>query len=47
MDLDVRDVERTMEISQGHVSLDAPVPPGDDHRLLDYLSDTAWPQCGC
>jgi RNA polymerase primary sigma factor len=40
MDLDVRDVERTMAISQGHVSLDAPVLAGEHHRLLDYLSDT-------
>jgi len=26
-------------ISQGHLSLDAPLAPGDDTRLLDYLPD--------
>lgn len=39
MDLDVAEVERTMAISQAHLSLDAPVTAGEDNRLLDYLSD--------
>ncbi len=39
MDLDVAEVERTMAISQGHLSLDAPVTQGEDNRLLDYLPD--------
>lgn len=39
MDLDVAEVERTMAISQGHLSLDAPVTQGEDNRLLDYLAD--------
>lgn len=40
MDLAVEDVERTMAISQGHVSLDAPVIAGEDARLSDYLADS-------
>lgn len=39
LDLDVAEVERTLAITRGHVSLDAPVTGGEDHRLLDYLSD--------
>ncbi len=33
------EVERTLAISQSHLSLDAPVTPGEDNRLLDYLPD--------
>ena len=33
------EVQRTLAISQTHVSLDAPLAPGEDHRLLDYLPD--------
>jgi RNA polymerase primary sigma factor len=29
-----------MSISQVHLSLDAPMTPGEDNRLLDYLPDT-------
>ena len=29
-----------MAISQGHLSLDAPVTRGEDNRLLDYLPDS-------
>jgi RNA polymerase primary sigma factor len=39
MDLDLAEVERSMVISQSHLSLDAPVTFGDDNRLLDYLPD--------
>lgn len=41
MDLDVGEVERTLAISRAHLSLDAPVMPGQDNRLLDYLSDSS------
>jgi RNA polymerase primary sigma factor len=44
MDLDVAEVERTMAISQGHLSLDAPVTQGEDNRLLDYLPDQHGPR---
>jgi RNA polymerase primary sigma factor len=37
------EVERTMAISQSHLSLDAPVTPGEDNRLLDYLPDQYSP----
>ena len=39
MDLSEEDVAKTVAISQGHLSLDAPLAPGDDTRLLDYLAD--------
>jgi RNA polymerase primary sigma factor len=39
MDIDVAEVERTMAISQVHLSLDTPMTPGEDNRLLDYLPD--------
>jgi RNA polymerase primary sigma factor len=39
MDLTVEEVARTLSIQQTHVSLDAPVTPGEDNRLLDYLAD--------
>lgn len=41
MDIDVAEVERTLQISQAHVSLDAPMTPGEDNRLIDYLPDAA------
>ncbi len=43
MDIGVEEVEKTLAISQNHVSLDAPVAPGEDNRLLDYLPDTQNP----
>ncbi len=33
------EVVRTLAISQSHLSLDAPITPGEDNRLLDYLPD--------
>jgi RNA polymerase primary sigma factor len=40
MDLTEEEVAKTMSISQIHLSLDAPMTPGEDNRLLDYLPDT-------
>lgn len=40
MDLTEEEVAKTMSISQTHLSLDAPITPGEDNRLLDYLPDT-------
>ena len=40
LDISNEEVERTLAISQTHVSLDAPLTPGEDNRLLDYLADT-------
>ena len=38
------EVERTLAIQQSHLSLDAPMQPGDEKgRLLDYLPDQFSP----
>lgn len=39
LDLPHDEVTRTLAISQGHLSLDAPLSPGEDNRLIDYLPD--------
>jgi RNA polymerase primary sigma factor len=39
MDLTEEEVSKTVAISMGHLSLDAPLSPGEDTRLLDYLAD--------
>jgi len=43
MDITVEEVAKTMSISQAHLSLDAPMTPGEDNRLLDYLPDNLNP----
>ncbi|MBI4540322.1 MAG: sigma-70 family RNA polymerase sigma factor [Gemmatimonadetes bacterium] len=43
LDLSEEEVERTLAISQSHLSLDAPITPGEDNRLLDYLPDQYSP----
>ena len=43
MDITEEEVAKTMSISQVHLSLDAPLTPGEDNRLLDYLADTINP----
>ncbi len=43
MDLTHEEVERTLAISRSHLSLDAPMTPGEDNRLLDYLPDQYAP----
>ena len=43
MDITEEEVAKTMSISQVHLSLDAPMAPGEDNRLLDYLADTVSP----
>jgi len=40
MDIEIEEVQKTLSISQNHLSLDAPLTPGEDNRLLDYLPDT-------
>jgi RNA polymerase primary sigma factor len=37
------EVAKTMSISQATLSLDAPMAPGEDNKLLDYLPDTINP----
>jgi RNA polymerase primary sigma factor len=39
LDISHEEVERTLAISQSHLSLDAPLTPGEDNRLLDYIPD--------
>ncbi|MCI0435082.1 MAG: sigma-70 family RNA polymerase sigma factor [Gemmatimonadetes bacterium] len=39
LELSHEEVQRTLAISQTHLSLDAPLTPGEDNRLLDYLAD--------
>jgi len=39
LDLSQEEIQRTLAISQTHLSLDAPLTPGEDNRLLDYLPD--------
>jgi RNA polymerase primary sigma factor len=43
LDVSEEEVERTLAISQSHLSLDAPITPGEDNRLLDYLPDQYSP----
>jgi len=43
LDISREEVERTMAISHSHLSLDAPLAPGEDSRLLDYLPDQYGP----
>ncbi len=43
MDITEEEVAKTMAISQTHLSLDAPLTPGEDNKLLDYLPDTLNP----
>jgi RNA polymerase primary sigma factor len=39
MDISVSEVRSTMQISRNHRSLDAPIIPGEDGKLMDYLPD--------
>src|SRR5260221_12030086 len=43
MDITEEEVAKTMSISQTHLSLDAPMTPGEDNKLLDYLPDNLNP----
>jgi RNA polymerase primary sigma factor len=43
LDISRDEVEKTLAISQSHLSLDAPLTPGEDNRLLDYLPDQLSP----
>jgi RNA polymerase primary sigma factor len=40
MDLTEEEVARTMAISHTHLSLDAPLTPGEDNSLIDHLADS-------
>ncbi|HEY5087491.1 MAG TPA: sigma factor-like helix-turn-helix DNA-binding protein, partial [Gemmatimonadaceae bacterium] len=40
MGITEEEVARTMAISHTHLSLDAPMTPGEDNSLIDHLADT-------
>ncbi len=39
LDISKEEVASTLAISRAHLSLDQPLTPGEDNRLLDYLPD--------
>ena len=43
LDLSETEVARLVAVTQPHVSLDAPLAPGQDNRLLDSLADDVGP----
>jgi RNA polymerase primary sigma factor len=43
MDIPKDEVAKTLAISRSHLSLDAPLTPGEDNKLLDYLPDDQSP----
>ena len=43
MDIPRDEVAKTLAISQTHLSLDAPLTPGEDNKLMDYLPDDQSP----
>jgi len=43
MDIPKDEVAKTLSISRSHLSLDAPLTPGEDNKLLDYLPDDQSP----
>jgi len=43
MDIPKEEVAKTLAISRSHLSLDAPLTPGEDNKLLDYLADEESP----
>lgn len=43
LDLDLNEVEHTLTLTRKHLSLDAPITPGQDGRLMDYLPDKYTP----
>ncbi len=43
LEVDADELYRTMTIAMAHLSLDAPLVPGEDNKLLDYLPDDVRP----
>ncbi len=44
LEISEEEVVSTLTIAQSHLSLDAPLTPGEDNRLVDYLPDQYAPQ---
>lgn len=43
LDLNAEEIHRTMKITQPHASLEAPLSPGEDNKLADYIADNCHP----
>jgi RNA polymerase primary sigma factor len=43
MELSEEEVAKTMAISHTHLSLDAPLTPGEEHSLIDHIADNDSP----
>jgi RNA polymerase primary sigma factor len=43
MEISEEEVAKTMAISHIHLSLDAPMTPGEDNTLIDHIADSATP----
>jgi RNA polymerase primary sigma factor len=43
MELSEEEVAKTMAISHTHLSLDAPLSPGEEHSLIDHIADNDSP----
>jgi RNA polymerase primary sigma factor len=43
LDVDADELYKTISIAMAHLSLDAPLVPGEDNKLLDYLPDEYRP----
>ncbi len=43
LEVDADELYKTMSIAMAHLSLDAPLVPGEDNKLLDYLPDDVRP----
>jgi RNA polymerase primary sigma factor len=43
LEVDAEELYKTMSIAMAHLSLDAPLVPGEDNKLLDYLPDEVRP----
>ncbi len=43
LEVDAEELYKTMSIAMAHLSLDAPLVPGEDNKLLDYLPDDVRP----
>ncbi|HET7274628.1 MAG TPA: RNA polymerase sigma factor RpoD/SigA [Longimicrobiaceae bacterium] len=43
LEISTEEIKHTLAMAQGHLSLDAPLVPGEDGQLLDYVCDKVSP----
>jgi RNA polymerase primary sigma factor len=43
LDLNPEELHRTLKVTQPHASLEAPLSPGEDNKLADYIADNYHP----